>query len=78
VTIVEAPDHVVASTANATRLWAGGLVGFSVGLAPIDVRVELDAAYENASGDLVTAGGELSAQVSGWSLTPAMAISAKF
>lgn len=77
-TLVESPDHAVSSSANASRLWAGGLVGFSVGLAPIDVRVELDAAYERAEGDLVTAGGELSAEVSGWSLTPAMAISAKF
>jgi hypothetical protein len=78
VTMVEEPDHAVRSKANATRSWAGGLVGFSVGLAPIDVRVELDAAYERAEGDLVTAGGELEAEVSGWTLTPAMAISAKF
>jgi hypothetical protein len=78
ITIVESPDHAVSSSASATRIWAGGLVGFSVGLAPIDVRVELDAAYERAEGDLVRAGGELSAEVSGLSLTPAMAISAKF
>lgn len=78
VTIVEAPDHPIASTADATRLWAGGLVGFSVGLAPVEVRVELDAAYESAKGDLELGDGELSAHVSGWSLTPAMAISAKF
>ena len=78
VTMVEEPDHAVSSTAHATRLWAGGLVGFSVGLAPIEVRVELDAAYESAEGELLTAGGELEAKVSGWTLTPAMAISAKF
>jgi len=78
VTIVESPDHAVASDAEATRLWAGGLVGFSVGLAPIDVRVELDAAYERAQGNLTAAGGKLEAELSGWTLTPAMAISAKF
>jgi hypothetical protein len=78
VTIVEAPDHAFASDAEATRLWAGGLVGFSVGLAPIEVRVELDAAYEMAEGSLAAAGGKLEAELSGWTLTPAMAISAKF
>jgi hypothetical protein len=78
VTIVEVPDRAVASEANATRLWAGGLVGFSVGLPPIEVRVELDAAYESAEGDLVTAQNDLQVEVHGWSLTPAMAISAEF
>lgn len=78
VTVVEAPDRVVASHANATRLWAGGLVGFSVGLAPIEVRVEVDAAYESASGDLVTGERRLDVTVQGMSLTPAMAISAEF
>jgi hypothetical protein len=78
VTIVEAPDHAFATDAEATRLWAGGLVGFSVGLAPIEVRVELDAAYEMAEGSLAAAGGKLEAELSGWTLTPAMAISAKF
>lgn len=78
VTVVAAPDHVVESKANATRLWAGGLVGFSVGLAPIEVRVELDAAYERAAGDLVTGESTLDVSVEGLSLTPAMAISAEF
>jgi hypothetical protein len=78
VTVVEAPDRVVASYANATRFWAGGLVGFSVGLAPIEVRVEVDAAYESASGDLVTGKRSLDVTVQGVSLTPAMAISAEF
>lgn len=78
ITVVESPDTVVASNANATRLWAGGLVGFSVGLAPIEVRVELDAAYERASGDLLTGESKLDVSVEGVSLTPAMAISAEF
>jgi hypothetical protein len=78
VTVVQAPDHVVESKANATRLWAGGLVGFSIGLAPIEVRVELDAAYERAAGDLVTGESNLDVSVEGVSLTPAMAISAEF
>jgi hypothetical protein len=75
--LVVSPDTALATSGNATRLWGGGLVGFSVGLAPIEVRVELDAAYQTVHGSLLTADGKLSADVAGWSLTPAMAISAK-
>jgi hypothetical protein len=78
VAIVVAPDTPSSSTAYATRLWGGGLVGFSVGLAPIEVRVEVDGAYQTIHGSLMTGGGEASGDVAGWSLTPAMAISAKF
>ena len=76
--LVESPQSTFFTTGDATRFWAGGLVGFSIGLPPIEVRVELDAAYESIHGDLETAGGELTADVAGLSLTPAMAISAKF
>ena len=79
VTLVESsPDTSVGSTGNATRFWGGGLVGFSVGLDPIEVRVELNAAHERARGKLRTRGGDISGDVAGWTLTPAMAISAKF
>ncbi len=78
VSLVVAPNDQLASRAAAMRWWGGGLVGFSVGLAPIEVRVEVDAAYESVHGHLLTQGGELSGDVAGWSLTPAMAISAKF
>jgi hypothetical protein len=78
VSLVVAPNESFASRANATRFWGGGLVGFSVGLAPIEVRAEVDAAYESVHGELVTGGEELTGDVAGWSLTPAMAISAKF
>lgn len=78
VSLVVAPDTQLASRAGATRWWGGGLVGFSVGLAPLEVRVEIDAAYESVHGYLETQAGERSGDVAGWSLTPAMAISAKF
>ncbi|HEX2871465.1 MAG TPA: hypothetical protein VHP33_09420 [Polyangiaceae bacterium] len=78
VTLVESPDSAVGSRGSATQLWGGGLAGFSVGLAPIEVRVEVDAAYARVHGKLLTYGGDLSGTVAGWSLTPAMAISAKF
>lgn len=76
--VIEAPDSPATANGNATRFWGGGLVGFSVGLAPVEVRVELDAAYESARGKLFTSAGERTGDVAGWSLTPAMAISAKF
>lgn len=76
--VIEAPDHSASATGKATHVWGGGLVGFSIGLSPVEVRVEVDAAYESAHGELVTSGGDLTGDVAGWSLTPAMAISAKF
>jgi len=69
---------VSASSGDATRYWAGGLLGFAIGLHPIQVRAELDLAYESVSGNLDLGEGEVPAHVSGLSLTPAMAISAKF
>jgi hypothetical protein len=77
--IVEAPDTLIGGKGKATRYWGGGLVGFAIGLSPIEVRVEVDAAYESAHGTLTPyPEGELTGDVAGWSLTPAMAISAKF
>ena len=78
VSLLEVPDEALATSGSATRVWGGGLVGFSVGLAPIEVRVEVNAAYESVHGKLLTFGGDLTGDVAGWSLTPAMAISAKF
>lgn len=77
ISAVLAPDTLVGTTCKATRFWGGGLIGFSVGLAPIEVRVELDAAYQTVRGELLTEEGPLPVTVAGWSLTPAMAISAK-
>lgn len=68
----------LAVNGDATRFWGGGLVGFSVGLAPIEVRVEVDAAYERAHGSLEAHDGKVTGDVAGWSLTPAMAICSKF
>jgi hypothetical protein len=76
--VIETPASPASSTGKATHVWAGGLVGFAIGLSPVEVRVELDAAYESAHGNLVTSGGDLTGDAAGWSLTPAMAISAKF
>jgi hypothetical protein len=76
--LVQWPEDSSGASGKATRFWGGGLVGFSVGLAPVEVRVEVSAAYENAQGKLRVRGGELSGGAAGLSLTPAMGISAKF
>lgn len=78
VSLVESPDVALATDGDALRFYGGGLVGFSVGLTPIEVRVELDAAYQAVRGSIVTLGGELEGEISGLTLTPAMAISGKF
>lgn len=76
--LVDSPDEQLATSGAASRFWAGGLVGFAVGLPPIQVRTEVNVAYETVDGYLLTGGGELEGDVAGWSLTPGLAISAKF
>lgn len=77
-TLVEAPNTSLATTGKANRYYGGGVIGFSIGLKPIEARAELGAAYQSVSGSLTTEGGSLSGAAAGWSLTPALAISAKF
>jgi hypothetical protein len=36
---------------SATRYWGGGLLGFAVGFRHVHVAIELDASYQNVSGD---------------------------
>lgn len=76
--LVDSPDEQFATSGAASRFWGGGLVGFAVGLPPIQVRTEVNVAYEAAQGYLTTGGGKLEGDVAGWSLTPGLAISAKF
>lgn len=78
VILVQTPDEAFGASGDATRAWAGALIGLAVGLPPVQVSVEVNAAYQSVHGNLLTGAGELSADVAGWSLTPAMAISAKF
>ena len=76
--LVDWPDTPLATSGAASRFWGGGLVGFAVGLPPIQVRTEVNVAYETVQGYLLTGGGKLEGDVAGWSLTPGLAISAKF
>ncbi len=78
VRLVASPDEQFATSGAASRFWGGGLVGFAVGLPPIQVRTEVNVAYETAQGYLLTGASKLEGDVAGWSLTPGLAISAKF
>lgn len=68
---------------TATRWWGGGLVGAAVGLPPLMVAIELDVAYQAASGSATLRGPGAAAQpsegtVTGLTLAPAGAIIGKF
>jgi hypothetical protein len=43
------PPPPLFADVGGSRLWAGGLVGFAIGIKPIWVAVELDAAYQAMS-----------------------------
>lgn len=43
------PDVPRETDIAGTRLWAGGLVGFAIGIRPIWIAIELDAAYQSMS-----------------------------
>lgn len=77
-TLVTAPDRPMRAEAEADRYWGGGLLGFAIGLNPIQVAVELQAAYEHVSGELLSDDGRRSGELGGVSLMPAAAISGKF
>jgi hypothetical protein len=67
---------------SATRWQAGGLLGFSIGVRPISVVVELDAAYQWVSGEMrpesVGAPPTQNAELHALSLTPSGALVGQF
>jgi hypothetical protein len=63
---------------DAKRYWGAGLVGLAVGVAPIRVAVELDAAYFQVSGSTAALGGDGDFARSGWALTPGGALIGDF
>jgi hypothetical protein len=69
--------------AEGSRLWAGALAGFSLGIPPLWFRFELAGTFHHLTGrvtspdsDMSPAFGEVDA--SGWSLAPSGAILGKF
>jgi len=68
------------SSLSATRLSAGPMLGFTVGVAPIYVAAELELDYARVTGSLDRAAEaeHSAASVSGWSLRPAGALIGKF
>jgi hypothetical protein len=66
-----------------TRLWAGLLAGFSLGIPPLWLRFELTSTYQRLSGTLTPAapgsGLDFDAlEASGWTFAPSGAIVGKF
>ena len=78
---VEGPPPPAASF-TATRWWGGGLLGAAVGLPPVMVAVELDVAYQSASGSATFPGPgappPTAGTVTGLTVAPAGAIIGKF
>jgi len=80
------PPPILKTDVSGTRLWAGGLLGFAIGVKPIWVAVELDAAYQAMSARSVfpaeTIGpldpSERKATFSGVTVAPTGAIIGKF
>lgn len=69
--------------ASGSRLWAGAVAGFSLGVPPLWLRFELGATYHDVSGSLkpTEAGsspGFDNLNASGWTLAPSGAIVGKF
>lgn len=76
---IDNPDPTLARLRydfDAVRFWGGALVGLSVGVRPLSVALELDAAFFDVSGDSELADGDLGAR--GLSLRPSAALIAHF
>jgi hypothetical protein len=78
------PDPSVIETApvEASRWYAGALAGLAVGVRPVRVAVELDVAYQRATGriELDEPGGTTvrNAKLDGWTIAPTGAIIGEF
>jgi hypothetical protein len=69
--------------AEGTRLWAGLVAGFSLGIPPLSLRFELTSTYQRLSGTLTPAGTTSgldfdALEASGWTFAPSGAIVGKF
>jgi hypothetical protein len=69
--------------ASGSRLWAGAVAGFSLGVPPLWLRFEVGATYHDVSGSLkpTDPGPSLgfdNLEASGWTLAPSGAIVGKF
>lgn len=81
-------DEDVEADLQAQRWFVGGLAGLIVGVAPVWVGIELDAAYHRGSGDLSNAVDGIgtpvpaldvgSGAIDGWSLCPTGVIIGRF
>jgi hypothetical protein len=81
--LVGSDAQVLGADLAGSRLWGGGLVGFAVGVKPVWVAVELDAAYQSMSisGTFpaeLGAPGERRATLGGFTVAPTGALIGKF
>jgi hypothetical protein len=69
-------------TATGDRLWASALGGFSVGVPPVWLHVEVDATFHRLSGELTGAERPAPplgrAEHSGWTLSPSAGLVGRF
>ncbi len=68
---------------SGSRLWAGLLGGFSLGIPPVWIRFELTATYHRLSGELKSADPDRALdfdqiEASGWTFSPSGALVGKF
>jgi hypothetical protein len=77
------PPPILKADVSGSRFWAGGLLGLMIGVKPIWVAVELDAAYQAMSANAtfpaeLGAPSERKATFSGVTVAPTGAIIGKF
>ena len=70
------PD--VIADVDVKRGYAGGLVGFAVGLGPVSAAIELDVYYQYLTGTLDSGPSQTDATLEGLSVTPGAALLTKF
>jgi hypothetical protein len=71
------PQQESRAALSASRWFAGALLGLAVGVRPLWVAVELDAAYQRFGGELAWAGTR-PVEVEGFTLAPTGAVIVKF
>lgn len=69
--------------AKLSRWWAGGVLGFAIGVRPIQVALELDVAYQHLGGDIALdepsgTTTSMSTRATGLSIAPSGALITRF
>lgn len=83
VRVVDSEPGFLELDVSGSRLWAGLLAGFSLGIPPVWIRFELSATYHRLSGELESADDARpldfdAVEASGWTFAPSGALVGKF